>query len=221
MENMRDIIIAGENKAHIVWVGHYLVKDGYSSITCKTVKELIAELKILPACGLQVSIVIIEAGMLINASADLITQLSEWAPDVPFVLLDGANTPPSVEELLSGSMQHLTTPGSELSAYIFRTQCIKILEFAEAELSDPDHAIADAQTLLTLSSAVIEITDLATQVIEPEVRDFAEKAIDLLEDIRLNKQCVMSDAHRESLFALIHGIKRYALNSNKTFITSN
>ena len=116
MGNIRGItIIAGENKADIESVGHYLKEESYSSILCKTVKGLIEELKILPGCGVRVSLVIIKPQMLIKASGDLVTELSECAPDVPFVLHDGANALPSVEELLSGSMQHLTIPGSELS----------------------------------------------------------------------------------------------------------
>lgn len=215
------IIVAGKGKQDIEQLRSHLKIQGYDSILCKTVKDIIGELKILPVCDVRVPLVIIETKMLITAGQDLITELSEWASNVPFVLFDGDNTLPSVEKLISGSMQHLTITGSELPGYIFATQCIKILEFAEAELSDLDNATADAQIILTLSSAVIEIADLATQMVEPEVKSLAEKAIDLLEDIQLNKKCVMSNAHRESLFALIHGIKRHALNNNKTLTTNN
>lgn len=215
------IIVAGKSKHDIEQLRARLKIQDYDSILCKTVKEIIEELKILPVCDVKVPLLIIETKMLINTGQDLITEISEWASDVPLVLLDGDNTFPPVEKLISGPMQHLTITGSELPGYIFATQCTKILEFAEAELSDLDNATADDQIILTLSSAVIEIADLATQMIEPEVKSLAEKAIDLLEDIQLNKKCVMSNSHRESLFALIRGIKRHTLNNNKTFTTNN
>lgn len=219
--NIKDvIIITVENKAEVDWLRHHLKKEGYSAILCQTIRELIAELEILPVCSASVLLVIIEAEMLINAGDDLITQLSECAPDVPFVLHKSVNTLPAVEELLSGPMKHLTTTGSELSQYIFGTQCIKILEFAEAELLNLDQSTADAQTFLTMSSAVIEIADLAARMVKLEVKALAEEAIDLLEDIQLNRQCVMSDAHKESLFALIHDIKRHALKGNEILIKS-
>ena len=222
MGNIKDIIIiAGENKADIERLKHHLKKEGYSAISCQTIRELIAELEILPVCSVSVLLVIIEAEMLINAGDDLITQLSECAPDVPFVLHDRANTLPSVEELLSGSTKYLTTTGSELSQCIFGIKCIKILEFAEAELLNLDQTTADAQTVLTMSSAVIEIADLAARMVKPEVKTIADEAIDLLEDIQLKKQCVMSDAHKESLSALINDIKRHALNGNEALTTNN
>ena len=222
VENIKDIIIiAGENKADIDWLRQHLNQEGYSVISSQTARELIAELEILPVCSMSVLLVIIEAKMLINPRDDLITQLSECAPDVPFVLYDRANILPSVEELLSGSTKHLMTTGSELSQCIFGTQCIKILEFAEAELLNLDQATADAQTVLTMSSAVIEIADLAARMVKPEVKALADEAIDLLEDIQLKRQCIMSDAHKESLFALINDIKRHALNGNETLTTNN
>lgn len=220
--NIKDIIIiTGENKADIEWLRHHLKEEGYSAISCQTVRELIAELEIMPVCSMSVLLVIIEAEMLINAGEDLITQLSEYAPNVPFVLHDRDYTIPSVEELLSGSTKYLITTGSELSQCIFGIKCIKILEFAEAELSNLDQTTADAQTVLTMSSAVIEIADLAARMVKPEVKTIADEAIDLLEDIQLKRQCVMSDAHKESLSALINDIKRHALNGNEALTTNN
>jgi hypothetical protein len=222
MGNIRDIIIvAGKSRLDMGAVRCCFEIQGHTSILCKTVKELIGGLKILPASGMRVSLVIIELQMLINTSGDLVTELSECAPDVPFVLLDGADALSSVEELLSGSMQHLTITGSELSEYIFRTQCIKILGFAKADLLELDDRAPNAQTVLTISYAMSEITDLATQMVKPEVRALAEKAIDLLEDVQLNKQCVVSDAHKKSLFALLSTIKQHVLNSNKIPTTDN
>ena len=215
MGNIRGIIIiAGENKADVESVGHYLKEEGYSSILCKTVKGLIEELKILPVCSVRVSLVIIEPQMLIKASGGSVTELSECAPDVPFVLVDGANALPSVEELLSGSMQHLTITGSELSEHIFRTQCIKILGFAKADLLELDDHTPDAQTVLTISSALVEIADLATQMVKPEVSALAEKAIDLLEDVQIKKRCILSNGHKESFLALLDAIKQHALDGN-------
>jgi len=217
----KTIIVAGKNKLDIGGLRCCLQTQGYSSILCKTLKELIVELKILPVCNVQVSLVIIEPQMLIGTTDDLIAELSECAPDVPFVMLDGADALLSVEELLSGSMQHLTIIGSELSEYIFRTQCLNILGFAKADLMELDDRTPDAQTVLTISSAMVEISDLATRMDRPEVTALTEKAIDLLEDVQLNKRCVMSDAHKESLFGLIDDIKRHALNDNKTLKTMN
>lgn len=215
------IIIARENRADVEWVGHYLKEGGYSSILCKTVKELIEELKILPGCSVRVSLVIIEPQMLIKASGDLLTKLSECAPDVSFVLLDGANVLPPVEELLSGSMKHLTITGTELSEYIFRTQCMKILGFAKADLLELDDRTPDAQTVLTMLSALVEIADLATRMVKPEVSALAEKAIDLLEDVQLKKRCILSNGHKESFLALLDAIKQHVLNGNQIPTTNN
>lgn len=215
------IIVAGENKIDVGRLRCSLKMQGYSLIFCKTLKELIGELKILPVCSVRVSLVIIEPEMLISSTDDLVTELSECAPDVRFVLLNGDNILLSVEELLSGSMQHLTTTGSELSKHVFRTQCTKILEFAELELLELAHGTSDAQTVLTMSSAMVEIADLAAQMVKPEVKALAEKATDLLEDIQHNKQCVISNVHKESLRALLDAIKQHVLNGNKIHITSN
>jgi len=215
------IIIAGENKADVKSVGHYLKEEGYSSILCKTVKGLIEELKILPVCSVRVSLVIIEPQMLIKTNGDLVTGLSECAPDIPFVLLDGTNALPSVEELLSGSMQHMTITGSELSEYILRTQCMKILGFAKDDLLELDDRTPDAQTFLTMSSAMVEIADLATRMVKPEVSALAETAIDLLEHVQLNKRCVLSDVHKESLFTLLDAIKQHVSNGNQIPTTDN
>ncbi len=208
------IIIAGENRANVESVKHYLKKEGYSSILCKTVKGLIEELKILPVCSMRVSLVIIEPQMLIKAGGDLVTELSECAPDVLFVLLDKVNALPSVEELLSGSMQHLTITGSELAENIFRTQCMKILGFAKADLLELDDRAPDAQTVLTMLSALVEIADLATRMVKPEVSALAETAIDLLEDVQLNKRCILSNGHKESFITLLDAIKQHVLDSN-------
>jgi hypothetical protein len=215
VENIRGIIIiAGENRADVESVGHYLKEEGYNSTLCKTVKGLIEELKILPVRSVRVSLVIIEPQMLIKAGGDSVTELSECAPDVPFVLLDGANALPSVEELLSGSMQHLTITGSELSEYIFRTQCMKILGSAKADLLELDNRTPDAQTILTMLSALVEIADLATQMVKPEVSALAQKAIDFLEDVQIKKRYILSNGHKESFLALLNAIKQHALDGN-------
>jgi len=91
---------------------------------------------------------------------------------------------------------------------------MKILGFAKADLLDLDDRTPDAQTVLTMLSALVEIADLATRMVKPEVSALAEKAIDVLEDVQLNKRCILSNGHRESFLALLDAIKQRALNGN-------
>lgn len=113
------IIIAGKNKFEVGWVRCCLKVQGYHSILCKTLKELIKELKILPVCSVHVSLVIIDSSMWENINNDLITEISECAPDVPFVLLDKNNTIFSVEDWLTGPMRDIKTTGSKLPEHVF------------------------------------------------------------------------------------------------------
>jgi len=54
-----------------------------------------------------------------NINNDLITEISECAPGVPFVLLDKNNTIFSVEDWLTGPMQDIRTTGSKLPEHVF------------------------------------------------------------------------------------------------------
>lgn len=82
------VIVAGENKFDLSWLRNCLRDEGYSSIPCETAEDVVEELGTLPDYGVFVPVVVIEPIMLKNLSEDVISQLSECAPDVPFVLLD-------------------------------------------------------------------------------------------------------------------------------------
>jgi len=91
------IIVAGENKFDVAWLRHCLRNEGYSSIPCETVEKVIEELRTLPTCGVNVPLVVIEPTILKNVSNDVVNQLSECAPEVPFILLDEENSPEAFE----------------------------------------------------------------------------------------------------------------------------
>jgi len=212
--HMREVIVlAGKNKPDVSRLMRCLETQGYDSSLCRTVKELTAELKILPFYSARMALVILEGERLMNASDDLVADLSKCAPDIRFIVLEGTNTPFPAENLLSGQSPHPTMTGSELPEYVFRARCTNILRFAEAESSDPHESTSDAQTVLAMSSATVEIADLATRMDKPHIRALAEQAIDLLEDIQVNRRGVLSDESKGSLFALIGDLKGRILNS--------
>ena len=95
---MREIIIiAGENKFNVAWLRSCLRDEGYSSIFCETVEEIIEELETLPTCGVYVPLVIIEPEILKNISDEVLNRLRACAPEFPFVLLDEENVPQANE----------------------------------------------------------------------------------------------------------------------------
>jgi len=91
------IIIAGENKFNVAWLRSCLRDEGYSSISCETVEEIIEELKTLPICGVYVPLVLIEPELLKNISDEVLNRLRECAPEFSFVLLDEENVPETNE----------------------------------------------------------------------------------------------------------------------------
>lgn len=82
------VIVAGENKFDLSWLRNCLRDEGYSSIPCETAEEVIEELEALPNCGVFVPVVVIGQTVFENVDDDVINQLSECVPDVPFVLLE-------------------------------------------------------------------------------------------------------------------------------------
>jgi len=114
----------------------------------------------------------------------------------------------SIKDWLSGAMQYLTKVCPALSEYIFSTQSRKILDSAHIDLFDLGHGTSDAQALRSLSSKMAEIAELAAQTGNIEVKALAKKAVDLLKDIQNTEQCVISDAHKESLFELIDVLRK-------------
>ena len=83
------IIVAGKSKSDICWLRHCLRVNGYSSIPCKSVEQIIEELEILPTCGVTVSLVIIEPEILSDIGDDLVAKLTDLALDVSFLLSRG------------------------------------------------------------------------------------------------------------------------------------
>ena len=86
------IIIAGTNRFNVTWLRYCLRDENYSSILCETAEEIIEELETLPTCGVYVPLVLIESEILKNISDELISRLSECAPEVPFILLNEENS---------------------------------------------------------------------------------------------------------------------------------
>ena len=92
------IIVAGENRFEIERLRDCLKEEGYSSIACETVEEIIEELGIMPICSVHVPLVVIEPVILEDISDDLVDRLSECALDVPFTLLAGTDLSTDVTE---------------------------------------------------------------------------------------------------------------------------
>jgi len=109
----------------------------------------------------------------------------------------------SIKDWLSKAMQYLAKTCPELSEHIFRTQSSKILNSAQIDLFDLGYGTTDAQAVKSLLSKMGEIAELAAQIGNVQVKVPAEKAMHLLRDIQNAEQCIISDAHKKSLFDLI------------------
>ncbi len=82
------IIVAGKTKGDVCWLRHRLKEKDYNSIPCESAEKIIEEMEILPTCDATVPLVIIEPEILIGISDDVITRLSDFAVDVPFLLVN-------------------------------------------------------------------------------------------------------------------------------------
>ena len=119
------IIIAGENKFNVAWLRSCLRDEGYSSILCETVKEIIEELETLPTCGVYVLLVLIESEILKNISDEVLNRLRECKPEVPFIMLDEENLP-ETNELICANRAKFEWDGNPLT---------KVLEGVGVELT--------------------------------------------------------------------------------------
>lgn len=112
----------------------------------------------------------------------------------------------SIKDWLTRAIQYLAKTCPELPEHLFTTQSRKILNSALIDVFDLGHGTTDPQAVQALSSKMAKITELATQIGNVEVKALAEKAIDLLRDIQNSEQCIISEAHKESLFEQIDGL---------------
>ena len=98
------IIVAGRDKVDVCWVRHCLKEHGYNSLPCKSVEQILEELEVLPTCGAQVPLVIIEPRILSDIDRELIDKLSDCCLDVPILPLgneiDACDEPGDVYEQL-------------------------------------------------------------------------------------------------------------------------
>jgi len=83
------IIVAGENKVDVSWVRHCLWEQGYNSLPCKSVEQIIEELEVLPDCDAHVPLVIIDPRILTDVDTDMIARLSDCYLDVPILNIGG------------------------------------------------------------------------------------------------------------------------------------
>ena len=79
------IIVAGENKIDVCRVRHRLWEQGYNSLPCKSVEQILEELEVLPACDAHVPLLVIDPGILSDIDSDLIDILSDCYLDVPIL----------------------------------------------------------------------------------------------------------------------------------------
>jgi len=112
------ILIAAKDEHDVSWLKTCLKEQGYVSAFYKTVKELIEMSKMFSLCSVGVPLAIIDPAIWENMSNDLVAELSEGAPDIRFVLLDKNNITFSIDDWLTGSMQHLTILGSDLADHV-------------------------------------------------------------------------------------------------------
>jgi len=119
------IIIAGENKFNVAWLRSCLRDEGYSSIFCETVEEIIEELETLPTCGVHIPLALIESEILKKINDELINRLRECKPEVPFIVLDEENLP-ETNELICANRAKFEWDGNPLT---------KVLEGAGVELT--------------------------------------------------------------------------------------
>lgn len=82
------ILIAGKDRHRVFMMRRYLRKLGYRSIPCISIKKLMEEINVLPTCGFHISQVIIEPDLLRQIDTDLVNQLCNCSPEVPFMITD-------------------------------------------------------------------------------------------------------------------------------------
>lgn len=82
------ILIAGKDRHRVFMMRRYLRNMGYDSIPCISINKLMEELNVLPTCGFHISQVIIEPDLLPIIDTDLVNQLCNYFPEVPFVFTD-------------------------------------------------------------------------------------------------------------------------------------
>jgi len=80
-------------------VRHCLRDEGYNSISCETVEEIIEELGTFLTCDVSVPLVVIEPTILNNISNDVVNRLSKCAPGIPFILLDQESSPEAFKRI--------------------------------------------------------------------------------------------------------------------------
>ena len=86
------IIVAGKNKVGVCRLRHCLKENGYDSIPCGSAEQIVEEMEILPTCDAGILLVVIGPEILEDIGYDLISKLSNFAPDVPFLLSDAERT---------------------------------------------------------------------------------------------------------------------------------
>ena len=92
------IIVADTNKSRAGELKPYLSQQELSLVPCDTAEEIIELLNLLPLCGARVSLVVIEPKILKDATEELITTLSECAPEIPFTLSPETNLTADIAE---------------------------------------------------------------------------------------------------------------------------
>lgn len=195
---MREIIIAADiSKTDMKKISAALRKQDYNPGFCRTINEVIEKLEFPPVRHKQTPLVIIEKEMLVNINQKIITKLVDYAPNVPFTIIEKADISLSSGKNVSELLRHSATlTGAELYRYVSEKQCLKILILAGAELSAIDTSAADAGNILKsivvmLSSAMMKIMDITPQVIGQEAKILAETTknlVDLLENSRLSER---------------------------------
>ncbi len=123
------IIVAGKSKADICQLRYQLRMNGYNSIPCKSVEQIIEEMEILPTCEVFIPLVIIEPLIFMDISEELIEKLYLCTPEIPFLLFDRRGTEPDLAETFQRICKNRIRFTAELD-----TKLAKILKETKVEV---------------------------------------------------------------------------------------
>ena len=102
------IIVAGKNKVDVCRLRHCLKENGYDSIPCGSAEQIVEEMEILPTCDAGVTLVVIGPEIMEIIGDDLISRLSNFALDVPFLLSGGKKTQADLIEIFEKICEYRT-----------------------------------------------------------------------------------------------------------------
>ena len=93
------IVVAGQDKAAVCRVRRCLRLHGYHSIPCRSVEQIVDEMRILESCDASVPLVVIDPKVLRNIDDGLVEKLGDCATHVPILLADETGEPDGTNDV--------------------------------------------------------------------------------------------------------------------------